>query len=110
MVKFFTAHEDGTWIESEGELISIPEMPEFQFVIHPYGKEFRVSEFSSGLFTGRGKTRMEAINQANQKLADVSTQGIAALKAQARSKAKKKEEWLFQQAIKQAEGLCLKSS
>jgi hypothetical protein len=108
MVKFFTAHKDGTWIESEGELISIPEMPEFQFVIHPYGNEFRVSEFSSGLFTGRGNTRMEAINQANQKLADASTERIAAVKAQARAKAKEREEWIFQQAIKQAEGLCPK--
>jgi hypothetical protein len=108
MIKFLTAHQDGTWIEAEGLAVSIPEMPEFQFAVHQYGEEFRVSEVSSGLCASKGPTASAAVETANIKMADATTERISALKAQARLKAKEREEWIFQQAIKQAESLCSK--
>ena len=109
-IKFFTAHQDGTWIEAEGLALSIPEMPEFQFVVHQYGSGFRVSEVSSGLRVSSAASASDAVRLANNKMADATTERIQALKAQARAKAKEKDEWMFQQAIKQAEGLCGKLS
>jgi hypothetical protein len=110
MIQFLTAHQDGTWIESEGLAVSIPEMAEFQFVIHQYHDEFRVSEVSSGLRVSAAASASDAVRLANEKMADATTERIKLLKAQARAKAKEREEWIFQQAIKEAEGLCGKSS
>jgi hypothetical protein len=108
MIKFLTAHQDGTWIEAEGLAVSIPEMPEFQFAVHQYGQEFRVSEVSSGLRVSSSLYASDAVKEANIKMADATGERISALKAQARLKAKEREEWSFQQAIKQAEALCPK--
>jgi hypothetical protein len=110
VIQFFTAHQDGTWIESEGLPVSIPEMPEFKFAVHRYQKEFRVTEISSGLCASKGPSASAAVESANIKMADATPERIQLLKAQARAKAKEREEWIFQQAIKQAEGLCGKSS
>lgn len=105
-LKFLTAHVDGDWHESEGELLSIPEMPEFQFVLHQYGQGFAVSEASSGLRVCWAGSPSDAVRLANEKMVEATSERIAALKAQARAKAKEREEWMFQRAIKQAEGLC----
>ncbi len=108
MVQFFTAHQNGDWHEAEGEPISIPEMPEFQFAVHQYDGEFRVSEVSSGLKVSFGSSRDLAVERAQDKMTDASEALISLLKSQARAKAKERADWMFQQALKQAEALCQK--
>jgi hypothetical protein len=107
MIKFWVSRKDGVCTEAEGEPISIPELPEYQFVVHQWDwNEYRVSEVTSGLFASTASSRRDAIRRANDKMAAASPELIAGLRAQIKTQSQKQTEWLFQKALRDAEELC----
>jgi hypothetical protein len=107
MIKFWVSRKFDTCTEAEGEPISIPELPEYQFVVHHWQEgEYRVSEVTSGLFASTAATPEDAIRKANDKIAAASPEIIAGLRAQIKTQSQKQTEWLFQKALREAEELC----
>jgi hypothetical protein len=107
MIEFWVSRKGGVYTKSEGEPLSIPQLPEYQFVVHAWdSKEYRVSEVSSGLWTSKGSTTDEAIRRAKIKFAESTATILAYTKEQIAVEAKKQQDYLFQKAMEQAEGLC----
>jgi hypothetical protein len=107
MIEFWVSRRGGVYTKSEGEPLFIPELPGYQFVVHAWdSSEYRVSEVSSGLYASRAPTTEEAITRAQIKFAKSTPTVLTYTKEQIAVEAKKQQDYLFQKAMEQAEGLC----
>ena len=105
MIEFWIARQDGTFTKAEGEPLRLSELPELEFVVHRYDEEWRVSEKSSGLCLSKGSAAQYAIDTAIRKLEYASTKDLGNMRFNVLDMAKKQADWLFADAVKQAEAL-----